>query len=257
MVGTLLWRGMAIGLLAGLICFGFLKIAGEPQVDRAIAFESETNEAKAKAHAAAMGMSAPMEEEAPELVSRAVQSGIGLFTGVVVYSTALGGLFALAFAFVYGRFGPLGARATSALLAAFGVVAVYIVPTLKYPANPPSVGEPDTIGMRTALYFVLIAISIAAMTGATVLRRQLRPRYGAWNASVAAGAAYLGAIVLAWIALPEVNEVPLQFPADALWKFRMAALGAQAILWTTIGLLFGALTERAEATRLRFDARAS
>ncbi|MGO9135375.1 MAG: hypothetical protein ACLP8A_15190 [Methylovirgula sp.] len=29
-----------------------------------------------------------------------------------------------------------------------------------------------------------------------------------------------------------------------LWRFRLAALGLQLVLWTAIGLLFGVLTER-------------
>ena len=48
-------------------------------------------------------------------------------------------------------------------LAASGFVAVYLVPYLKYPANPPAVGNPDTIGTRTGLYFVMIVLSIIAM----------------------------------------------------------------------------------------------
>jgi hypothetical protein len=252
---------MAIGVVAGLLGFAFLKVVGEPQVDRAIAFETQMDEAKAKAkaeEAKAMGMSMPKEEEEPELVSRPVQAGIGLFTGVMVYSAAFGGLFALAFAVAYGRTGSLGMRATSALLAAAGIVAVYLVPNLKYPANPPSVGDPDTIGMRTAVYFIMIAISVAAMIGATMLRKRLRFRFGAWDASLIAGAAYVMVIVAAWLILPVVNEVPEQFPAVVLWKFRIASVGAQVIMWATTGLVFGALTERATATRgqLRFRARA-
>jgi hypothetical protein len=49
MAGTLLLRGMLVGIVAGILCFGFLKIVGEPQVDRAIAFESQLDEAKARA----------------------------------------------------------------------------------------------------------------------------------------------------------------------------------------------------------------
>jgi hypothetical protein len=70
-----------------------------------------------------------------ELVSRSVQSGVGLLTGVVVYGTAFGGLFALAFAFAYQRIGRLSARATAALLAAAGFVALVLVPQLKYPTE--------------------------------------------------------------------------------------------------------------------------
>jgi hypothetical protein len=38
MVGALLLRGMLVGVFAGVLCFAFLKVAGEPSVDRAIAF---------------------------------------------------------------------------------------------------------------------------------------------------------------------------------------------------------------------------
>ena len=245
MVRTLLLRGMLVGVVAGILCFGFLKIFGEPQVDRAITFESQMDEAKAKAHHMAM----PMEDPAPELVSRPVQAGIGLFTGVMVYCTAFGGLFALVFALAYGRMGDFGARATSALLATAGLIAIYIIPNLKYPANPPSVGDPDTIGMRTALYFAMMAISLAAMIGSVVLHRRLLTRYGAWNAFLIAGAAYLIAMIAVGLVLPTVNEVFEQFPAVVLWQFRIASLGAQLIMWATIGLVFGTLTERAATSR--------
>lgn len=258
MVRTLLIRGMLAGIVAGLLAFGFGRLVGEQHVDRAIAFESRMEAAKAP-HAHGMGMSGmDMHRESaghheaagPELVSRSVQAGLGLFTGVVVYCTAFGGLFALVFAFANGRAADLGPRALSALLAGSGFVAVYLVPSLKYPANPPAVGEPDTIGYRTALYFILIAISIAAMVGAAVLRRRLVARHGGWSAALIAAAAYLVVIIAAQLVLPDVDEVPDEFPAVLLWQFRLAALGMQLVLWATIGLLFGALTERAARRRI-------
>jgi predicted cobalt transporter CbtA len=261
MVGTLLIRGMLIGIVAGILSFAFLKFVGEPAVDRAIAFETQMDEAKNKAkadEAMAKGMPMPREEPEPELVSRPVQAGIGLFTGVTVYNTAFGGFFALAFALAYRRMGDFGPRTTAALLAVSGIVAVYIAPNLKYPANPPSVGDPDTISMRTGLYFAMIALSLAAMIAAWMLRNRLLARFGEWNAALIAGAAYLVVVVLVAFALPGVNEVPEGFPATVLWQFRIASLGAQMIMWTTIGLAFGALTERAAAdqSRLRLKAAA-
>ncbi len=251
MAGTLLLRGMLMGIVAGLLCFGFLKIVGEPQVDRAIAFETQLDEAKAHAEAQALiakGLPAPKEEPGPELVSRRVQAGIGLFTGVMVYNVAFGGLFALAFALAYGRMGDFDPRMTAVLLAVLGLVAVYIVPDLKYPANPPSVGDPATIGMRTALYFSMITISLAAMIAAGMLRLRLLARRGPWNAFLIAAAAYLIVMVLVGLVLPPINEVPAEFPAVVLWRFRIASVGAQVIIWMTLGLSFGALTERVAAT---------
>ena len=250
MTRELLVRGMLVGLVAGLLSFGFLKVFGEPQVERAIAFERQMDEARAQAEMA-NGRTVPKEDPKLESVSRPVQAGIGLLTGVAVYSAAFGGLFALAFAFVYGRVGKYGARATSALLGAAGFIAVYLVPHIKYPANPPAVGEAETIQLRTTLYFAMIVVSLAAMVGSVTLRHQLVARHGVWNASLIAGAAYIAVILMASIALPAINEVPEQFPAVVLWQFRIASVGAQLILWTTLGLGFGALAERVTLGRKR------
>jgi len=242
MVRTLLIRGMLVGLLAGLLVFGFGKVFGEPQVDRAIGFESALDEAKVKAEAA-KGIHIVGE---PELVSRRVQASLGLLTGVVVYSTAFGGLFALIFAVADRRVVALRPRAVSALLAASGFIAVYVVPNLKYPANPPAVGDPDTIRQRTALYFIMLAFSVVTMVGAVVLRKRLAERLSdGWNAALIAAGGYLIAVIAMACILPTINEVPDAFPAKVLWQFRLASFGMQLIMWATIGLVFGVLTERA------------
>jgi len=247
MTGSLLWRGMIVGFVAGLLSFGFLKLVGEPAVDRAIAFESQMDEAKAKAErdeAMTKGMPMPEKGYQPELVSRAVQGGIGLFTGVTVYNAAFGGLFALAFAICYGRIGDWSPRVTAALLALSGFIAVYAAPIIKYPANPPSIGNPDTIQFRTAIYFGMLLLSLASMIAAWNVRNRLVEQLGAWNATLVGAAVYLVAVVIFAFAMPLLNEVPEGFPAVVLWQFRMASLGAQAIMWMVIGLGFGAWVER-------------
>ena len=232
MVGTLLVRGLLAGLLAGLAASGFAWVFGEPQVDIALSIEHHMQHMAGQA-------------DEPELVSRAVQSTVGLVTGIVVYGCALGGLFALAFASVYGRIGSLNAGATAALLAAAGFVALILVPQLKYPANPPAVGDPETIGFRTALHFTMLGLSLIAAAAAGSTGRQLARRLGAWNSAVAAGVIYVGVVAAGMLILPPVNEVPAGFPAGALWNFRIASLGIEAVLWTVLGLAFGPLAERA------------
>ncbi len=252
MVRTLLIRGMLVGFVAGLLVFGFAKVFGEPQVDRAIGFETAMDQAKVRADAA-RGVH---DVEEPELVSRPMQASYGLLTGVMVYSTAFGGLFALVFALANGRIAALGPRAVSALLASTGFVAFYLVPNLKYPANPPSVGHPDTIGMRTELYFVMMSLSIAAMAGAAMLRRHLTERHGAWSAALAACAFYLASVAVVAALLPSVNEVPSSFPAVVLWSFRIDSAAMQAIMWATLGLGFGAVAETLYGGRLGSARRA-
>ena len=259
MMGQLLLRGMLVGVVAGLLAFGFAKVFGEPQVDRAIAFEAQHSQAhddgdhaghhhdQAGHDHADHAANARSEPAEIELVSRATQAGFGLFTAVVVYGAAMGGLFALVFAFANGRVGKIGPRATAALLGLGAFVAIVLVPAIKYPPNPPAVGSPDTIGTRTAYFFVMLALSIAALAAAVALARRLQARFGGWNAALIAGGAFIVVIALAQLALPQINEVPNAFSAVVLWRFRVASLGMQLVLWATIGLLFGGLTERAMA----------
>ncbi len=250
MVRTLLVRGMLVGVVAGLLSFGFAKVFGEPNVDAAIAFEESMHSQEHGAPATpvdppAAGMSAHDHSgDEEELVSRPVQAGLGLFTGVVVYSSAFGGLFALVFAFAYGRIGRSDPRLLAVLIAAVGFVAVVVVPALKYPANPPAVGDPDTIGYRTALFWAMLVVSLAAVAVAVVVRRALTPGQGSWNATIVSGGAFVAIVAVAMALLPAINEVPEHFPAALLWQFRVASFGTQAVMWATLGLLFGALTQR-------------
>jgi hypothetical protein len=238
---------MLVGVIAGLLSFGFLKIYGEPQVELAVAFETQQEEARGAASKAEDHVHMSDEDE-NELVSRSVQAGLGLFVAVLVYSTAFGGLFGLAYALAYGRVaGGLTPQALSVALAAIGFVTIYLVPNLKYPANPPSVGAPETIGIRTALYFLMIAICLAATIASLTMKRSFAARFGEWNAYLFATVCYIVLVGIAALLLPAVNEVPDQFPALVLWNFRIASAGAQLIMWATLGLLFGALTQRAAA----------
>jgi predicted cobalt transporter CbtA len=242
MIRTLLIRGMIAGLIAGLLGFGFARVFGEPSVDRAIAFESAHEHAHEHDQGAAAAQSDDHGDE--ELVSRPVQAGVGLLTGVSVFGTALGGIFSLVFAFAYGRIGTMHARGASALLASLGFISVAVAPFLKYPPNPPAIGNPDTIGPRTALFFIMIAISILAMIFAVWLQRRLRSTRGDFNATLIGAAVYIAVIVVALFGLPTIDEVPVDFSASLLWKFRITSVGIQAIIWTTLGLLFGAFAAR-------------
>lgn len=231
MVGSLLLRGMLVGVIAGLLAFGIARVFGEPQIDRAIAFEERQ---------------APAASEAPEpeLVSRTTQAGVGLLTGIVIYGVCIGGLLALVFAYVQGRVSRFGPRGTAALIALAGFVAIILVPQLKYPANPPAVGSDETIQARTGLFFIMLVMSVATAVASIGLAKRLVPLHGAWNAWVAGGMAYVVVMAIAHYVLPPINEVPEQFSAVVLWDFRIASFGIQAVLWATIGILFGAVAER-------------
>jgi predicted cobalt transporter CbtA len=231
MTRILLIRGMLAGLVAGLFVFALARWIGEPQVQRAIAFEASMDRAKD-------------ELPEPEMVSRKVQRNLGLLTGTAVYGTAVGGIFGLAFAFAYGRIRISDPRMLSAVLAGLGFVAIVLVPTLKYPPNPPSVGNPETIGLRTAAFFLLIAFSVAATILALHIERRLHARLGGWNASLFAAVIFVIVTVAVAHFLPEFDEVPAGFPVTLMWKFRVAALEMQLMMWSVLGFLFGWLVDR-------------
>ena len=230
MVSGLLLRGLLAGILAGVLAAGFSFLAGEPSIERAIAFETAIEQAAAQ----------PPE---PEIVSRSVQRGAGLLTAYIVYGAAIGGLFSLVFALAYGRVNGFDPKALSALLALAGFVAMVLVPELKYPANPPAIGAPETIGARTALYFAMLAITLLAMILAATLALAFSARLGSWNGTLVSAAVFVAVAGIAALALPPVDEVPVNFPASVLWNFRLASIGARAVLWAALGLTFGGMTQ--------------
>jgi hypothetical protein len=246
MMRVLLIRGMLVGVLAGLLSFGVARVLGEPQLDRAIAFEEQIGAGHAGASEAGPqhGTTAATEHDhgaAEESVSR----GIGLLTATVVYGAALGGLFAIVFGFVYGRVGPWDARTTALLLAVAAFLTVYFVPTIKYPANPPAVGIDHTIVYRTQLFFAMMAIAIAAMIVAVMVAKASAATRGAWDATLIGGAVFIGLVIIAGMLMPALDEVPANFPANVLAQFREASLAIQATLWATLGLVFGRMAESA------------
>lgn len=244
MLGNLILRGIVVGIFAGLIAFAWARVFGEPAVEQAIAFESAQGETPAGEHAHSHAVTeSGHSHDGAEGFSRSVQSGIGLLTGIVAVGASLGGLFAILFAYANGRMGSLGPAPTSALLALLGLLSVYLVPALKYPANPPATGDADTIQLRTAMYFLMVAISIAATLGALALRSRWAKNHGAWNGSLMAAGAYLLAISVAFLVLPGFNEVPDHFPADTLWEFRLASMSTQAVMWMSLGIMFGFVGE--------------
>jgi hypothetical protein len=231
MVRGLLVRGMLCGLVAGLLGAVVAKLLGEGAVGKAIFFEEQRTKALGEA-------------PDPEVFSRTVQNTVGLLTGMVAFGVAVGGLYALAYAIAQGRLGHARARTTAAIVAAAAFAGLYLIPVMKYPANPPSVGNPDTIGHRTALYFTMMVISVVVVVSAIVATRQLTPRLGAWNAAIASVLGGVVVLAIVYEVLPGVHEVPQGFPAETLWKFRIASIAIQLTVWATIGLTFGALTER-------------
>ncbi|MFJ7785421.1 CbtA family protein [Streptomyces albidoflavus] len=151
---------------------------------------------------------------------------------------------AIAFCAALGWIGRSGPRATAAFVALGGLIAVYVVPFLKHPANPPAVGDGDTSGNAPRSSSCWCCSACCSRSAPSSSAAGSPPRLGNWNAAVAAGAAFLLAVTLAYVFLPSYNEVGPDFPGQLLWQFRLATLAVQAVPRTVFGLVFGALAER-------------
>jgi hypothetical protein len=246
-------RGILAGALAGALAFVWSKIFIEPIVGRAIDFEDGTSAAH-EAMEAASGHG--HSHVGGELFTRGVQSTIGMGLGVFAFSIALGALFAVVFCVAYSRTSNISARVLSVLVAGGMLVSLWIVPALKYPPNPPATSLDETITQRTLLYLLMVGLSALLLVASVYLGSQLAAKLGAWNATVAAGAAYLVAVAIVMLVLPTINETPGPltnaagtivfpgFPAADLYEFRLYTLGTQVVIWATIGLVGAALLSR-------------
>ena len=180
-------RGALAGFIAGVLGFVFAKIFAEPLINKAIDYESGRDDILAKLNQAAGRAVAP---DGPEIFSRSIQSTIGIASGIIAFSTAVGALVAVAYVVLHGRF-QVRPRNLAWMTAAFGFFGVYLLPFVKYPANPPAIGHTFTITTRGHLYLTMVASSLILLGLAVYLASRLMPRFGLLAATVVSAMAFL------------------------------------------------------------------
>lgn len=235
------------GLLAGIVASVLLTFTAEPLVDRAIALEESSNAEIAgdERHGAAGD-----EGGETELVSRSQQKGVGRFAAYSLGGAAYGVLFGIAFLALRRRPGDADGAFRHALLAGgFMATAFTVMPFLKYPPNPPAVGDPATISERQWKYLALIFLSLVALAAAARLSTRLRERQ--WVDHERLIAVALAVVVPLGVLCALLPTFPdrIDFPANLLWRFRIATLGGNLLLWSVLAVTFGAAAVRRERER--------
>lgn len=220
-----LLRGALAGAIAGVLAFVALIVLGEPSIRDAIAIED----------AAARAARAVGDEP---LFSRDMQV-LGGSLGVMIFGVLLGTIFGVVFAAVRHWLGSVSEWTRALRLAGLGFLVVYLVPFLKYPPNPPAVGDPETVNQRTIAYLGLIAIAVIATVVAA--RFLARRRAAGWPSHVGLPAAVVLWIVMIGVATAVMpgNADPIRIGAKLIWRFRLASLGGQVAFWATLGTVFG------------------
>jgi hypothetical protein len=196
-------RGALAGFVAGVLGFVFAKIFAEPTINKAIAYESGRDDVL---NALAKAAGRPVSPDGPEVFSRTIQSTIGIASGIVAFSTAMGALVAVAYVVMHGRF-QIRPRKLAWLITAFGFLGVYLLPFVKYPANPPAVGHTFTIATRGQLYLAMVAGSLILLGLAVYAARRLTARFGLLTATVLAAVGFLVAFGLLIGLLPSLGDL--------------------------------------------------
>jgi len=228
---TIVARAIVAGIVGGLLTAVFVVTIGEDSINAAIAIEEAAGGA----------------DEDP-LFSRDVQV-VGGVLAAVIYGLLTGTAFGTVFAAVRHKLRLADDFRRSVLLAAIAFLATALVPAIKYPANPPAVGDPATVNERTMLYFTLVGGALVVVSALGLTYNQLRERFDQpTTASLTFVAGVIGFVGLMVIWPDSPDTVPADFPADLLWRFRLQSLTALAVSWAAMGVVLGWLLSRLERT---------
>jgi hypothetical protein len=220
--------------MAGLLVGLFHYVATEPVIEQAIVQES---------------MAHPEEAEEAPVVTRDVQR-VGGIVGWVFYGLFMGLLFGVVYALARPGFGNAGIvpNALLSVLVAYWLVA--LLPFLKYPANPPGVGDPETITYRQTLFVLFWVLSIGGVLVAGWAYHVARPRASTATAWAVAAAVY-GVYAAGLFLLLPPNPDPVQMPPTLVASFRALSLVGLTLFWIVLGAAFALLLHtlnRANAT---------
>lgn len=250
-------RYLVPGAVAGLVCFAFSRLMIEPLIGAAVDYEGE------RAHAESQ-VAGTDQNHGHELFSRAVQENAGAGVGIVAFGMAMGALFAVVHTVIRGDVERRALRpnpvALALLLSAGMFVVIALMPAMKYPANPPTVGLDDTVAVRSSAFLTILAVSVVGAIAAVAVGLAWSRRWGGWRATAVAAGGYLAVMLCAMVLLPGFEEVPgpvpgsgglvlAGFPAQVLADFRVYSLVNQALLWLVIGTVSACAAHHGSARR--------
>jgi predicted cobalt transporter CbtA len=233
-VAVTLFAGAVAGTVLGIINQGIV----EPFIEQAIALENQNAEKSGE-------FLNPTEFTAYRLWQKGGEIAAGTVLGM-----SMGALFGIVFAYARRSLPGSSEKRKALILAGIMFLVLFLVPAFKYPANPPAVGDPDTIYYRQSLYIAFVAISgfsalglafLYTKMGATQVRKAIVP------------AAYASIIAITFLAMPP-NPDAITAPMDLVMSFRIASAFTMSIFWGVLGILLGSfwdLLRPHETTRIK------
>ena len=216
------------GAIAGTILGAMNQVAIEPFIEHAIELEMQNT-----------AQSGQIINPAEFAAYRFWQRGGEIVAGTIL-GLSIGSLFGIVFA--YARSSVPGSNNKKKGLIVAGIMwfVLFLMPALKYPANPPSIGDPETIYYRQSLYVAFLAISGFSALGLAFLYRKIRSLH---IRKAIIPAAYAAMMAGAYLAMP-ANPDPINAPVDLVIGFRITSAITITLFWGLLGVIFGAFWDK-------------
>ena len=223
LLAVTIFSGAIAGTILAIINLGLV----EPYIDSAIALETQRK------------ISSGENVDMAELVHYRVWQKGGAIAAGAVYGISLGALFGIVFA--YGRKALPGDSNKQKALFLAGILwfVLYLMVAIKYPANPPAVGDPETIYYRQSLYVGYLAISGFTALGLALAWKRVQ----LGSKKILFPLIYAAIMIVAYVALPP-NPDKIGISMDLIHTFRVVTALTIGLFWGILGIVFGSFWDR-------------
>jgi predicted cobalt transporter CbtA len=220
-----LLSGAIAGTLLGLIN----QVTVEPFIDEAIEIEIQNKISKG-------------ENIDPQEINnvRLRQKGGEIVAGTIL-GISIGALFGLVFAYARTSLPGSNNKKKGVILAGIMFSVLFLIPALKYPGNPPAVGNPETIIYRQSLYISMLAISGFSALGLALVYKIMNQKRS--KKVIIIPLIYTGMIAIGFIVLPP-NPDNITISMDLVMNFRIVSMLTMGAFWGILGLVLGSLWDK-------------
>ena len=225
---TFIFVSLLSGVIAGVILAGVNYFVAEPFIDQAIGIEVDNSIASGEV------------VDFDELSSYRVWQKEGTFAAGAFLGLTYGAILGIVYVISRKYLPSSDDRKKALILAAIMCLSLYVVPFIKYPANPPAVGDPETIGLRDSLYTNYQLASGLIALGVTILMFKLR-RIGYIKYVIPV--IYLGLVASIYAIFP-ANPDEITAPMDLVNAFRAVTFGTMVLFYLVLGTIFGIMWDK-------------
>ena len=223
LVGITLSSGVIAGIILAFLNLGIV----EPTIDKAIALEVQKQ------------VSAGENVNMSELIDYRYWQKAGAFAGGAIYGAGLAALFGVIFVFARNKLPGKNNKQKAIFLAGIMWFVLFLMVALKYPANPPAVGDPETIYYRETLYIGYIMISGLAAFGMSVIWIKTRIN----SKKIIIPLMYAVIMVTAYVIMPP-NTDKIEISMDLIQTFRILSAITIGVFWGILGIIFGSFWDK-------------